>query len=116
MKTAVLRQVFLLFGFVAPLLVPDFAAAEDEPERTIIIKDHRFEPAEVEVPAGMRVKLVIDNQDKTAEEFESHDLRLEKVVPGGSKAIVRIGPLPPGEYQFIGEFHQDTAQGRVTAK
>jgi plastocyanin len=92
------------------------AVAADEPERTIVIKDHRFDPTVVEVPAGERVKLVIDNRDATPEEFESTDLRREKVVLGNSKGIVWVGPLPKGEYGFYGEFHQSTAQGKLIAK
>jgi len=82
----------------------------------LVIKNHRFEPAELPVPAGKRVKLVIHNQDATAEEFESHDLRREKIIPGNTKASVWVGPLPAGEYGFFGEFHEDTAQGKLIAK
>ena len=66
--------------------------------------------------AGVRVKLVIDNQDASAEEFESRDLRREKLVAGKSRGFVWVGPLPKGEYGFYGEFHQDTAQGKLIAK
>jgi len=116
MKAAGVIRVFGLFVLLRLVIVSDVAVAEDEPERTIVIKDHQFAPAQVEVPAGVRVKLVIDNQDTTAEEFESHGLRSEKLVPGSSKAIIWIGPLQPGEYEFVGEFHQDSARGRVVAK
>ena len=102
-----------LAGFCASL---GPAAAAEEPERTIVIKQHRFEPNLVEVPAGVRVRLIVDNQDPTAEEFESTDLRREKVVPGKSKGIVWVGPLPAGEYAFFGDFHQKTAQGKLVAK
>lgn len=82
----------------------------------LIIKDHKFQPEELIVPAGTRIKLVIDNQDATVEEFESHDLRREKIIPGNSKGHVWVGPLPAGEYKFFGEFHADTAQGKLIAK
>ena len=92
------------------------ALAADDIERTIVIKDHLFQPAEVHVPAQQKVKLVIDNQDPTPEEFESHDLRVEKVVPGNSTATVRVGPLEAGTYSFVGEFHEDTAQGSLVVE
>lgn len=92
------------------------AALATEIEFTVVIKDHRFQPAELRVPSGQRVKLVVDNQDPTPEEFESHDLRREKVIPGHSKGVVWIGPLPKGEYDYFGEFHEDTAQGRIIAE
>ena len=92
------------------------ALAADDIERSIVIKDHRFEPAEVRVPAQQHIKLVIDNQDATPEEFESHDLRVEKIVPGNSTATVRVGPLEAGEYSFVGEFNKDTAKGKLVVE
>ena len=83
---------------------------------TIVIKEHRIIPAELEVPAGKKIKLIVDNQDPSPEEFESHSLNREKIIPGNSKAIIFIGPLKPGSYEIFGEFHQATAQGRIVAK
>jgi plastocyanin len=85
-------------------------------EVQLVIKGHRFEPAELKVPAGQRVKLSVHNQDSTAEEFESHPLGREKLIPAGSKATIFIGPLKPGTYKFFGEYHQATAQGVVIAE
>ena len=95
------------------LLGPVAAQAEDY---NLVLKDHRFDPAELTVPANTRIKLTIDNQDAAPEEFDSHDLRVEKVVPGGTKGFVWVGPLPAGEYEFVGEFHEDTAKGKLIAK
>jgi|SRR5438105_12347119 len=92
------------------------AAQAAEPEVTLVIKDHRFEPAEVKVPANQRIKLIVHNQDATPEEFESHSLNREKVVPGGQKATIFIGPLKPGRYGFYGEYNEKTAQGAVVAE
>jgi len=91
-------------------------AAAAEPEFALAIKNHRFEPAELKVPAGQRVKLVVHNQDSTPEEFESHSLNREKVIPGGAKATIFIGPLKPGRYPFFGEFNEATAKGAVVAE
>lgn len=98
----------------ALLLSPLLAVAADE--ITIVIKDHKFSPAEVRVPAGQKVKLVIDNQDATPEEFESAELNREKIIAPKSKAAVWIGPLKPGKYPFMGEFNQATAKGVVIAE
>ena len=92
------------------------ALAAEPPEVLLVIKNHRFEPAEVKVPAGQRVKLTVQNQDSTPEEFESHSLNREKVVPGGAKASIFIGPLKPGRYTFYGEYNEKTAQGAVVAE
>ncbi len=83
---------------------------------TLVISGHRFQPEQLTVPAGQRIKLVIDNRDASPEEFESHDLRREKVIPGKSKGSLWVGPLPKGEYRFFGEFHEDTAQGKLIAE
>jgi plastocyanin len=85
-------------------------------EMNIIIKDHKFFPAELKVPAGQKVKLIIENQDATAEEFESHELNREKVIPPKAKLPVFIGPLTPGKYPFFGEFNQATARGVIIAE
>ena len=99
---------FTFFLISLLLAFPAFAGME---ERTIVIKDHKFTPAEVTIPADTRVKFTIDNQDPTPEEFESNDFHREKVIPGNSKGVVLVGPLKPGTYKFFGEFNLDTAQG-----
>ena len=98
------------------LAVAGGAALAAEPEVELVIKNNRFEPAELKVPAGQRVKLVVHNQDGTPEEFESHELNREKVIPGGAKATIFIGPLKPGRYPFYGEYHEATAKGTVVAE
>lgn len=97
------------------MLFPALVLAADL-EYKLTIRDHRFEPAELRVPSGKKIKLIIDNQDESAEEFESHALNREKVIPPKSKATVFIGPLTPGRYSFIGEFHSETAKGVVIAE
>ena len=98
--------------FAAVFALPALAAETF----TIVIKDHTFTPATLEVPAGQKIKLVVDNQDATPEEFESHDLMREKVINGNSKGVVFIGPLEPGKYSYFGEFNMDTALGTIVAK
>lgn len=80
-------------------------------EVQLVIRDHRFQPEELKVPAGQRIKIVVDNQDSSPEEFESSSLKREKVIPGKSKGQVLVGPLKPGRYPFAGEFHEATAKG-----
>ena len=97
------------------LLVPAMAIAQT-PEFKLIIKDHKFSPAELRVPANKKVKLIVSNEDPTPEEFESHALHREKVIPGGTTATIFIGPLRPGRYPFEGEFNSATAKGVVIAE
>ena len=79
-------------------------------------REHRFEPAELQVPAGVKVWLVVRNANTTVEEFESYSLHREKVVPGGGEITVLIGPLSPGTYDFFGDFNPQTAQGRIVSQ
>lgn len=91
-------------------------AADAGQSYTLSIKDHRFDPAELQVPAGTKIKLVVKNLDPTPEEFESKDLKREKIIKGGAEAVITIGPLKPGTYKFFGEYHEATAQGRIVVK
>ena len=85
-------------------------------EFNLVIRNHKFEPQELRVPAGKRVSIYVTNEDPTPEEFESATLKVEKVIPGKSKGVVRIGPLAPGRYEFVGDFNADTAKGVVIAE
>jgi plastocyanin len=87
-----------------------------EIEKTLVIKNHQFDPAELKVPANQKIKLTVHNQDNSAEEFESKSLKREKVIAAGSKASFVIGPLKPGKYDFFGEFNPATAKGVVIAE
>jgi len=90
-------------------------AAPPEPEFRLVVKDHRFTPEVTKVPAGQKIRLIVENQDSTPEEFESYTLNREKIVPPGGKIVVFVGPLKPGRYEFFGEFHADTARGWLEA-
>ena len=89
------------------------AAAAEDPVVTLRIKDHKFEPSELVIPAETRVKIVVHNDDATPEEFESHVLHREKMVRAGGQATIYVGPLSPGRYEFFGEKHPDSARGAV---
>lgn len=102
----------LLLALTVSLLAS--AANADDPQ--LVIKDHKFQPERLEVPAGVKFKLMVRNNDPTAEEFESFQLNREKVVPPGKEIPVFLGPLDRGEYPFFGDFHQDTAKGVLVAK
>ena len=107
MKKLLLITLFLLLASAA------FAA---DAEFTLVIREHKFEPAELTVPAGKKVKLLIENKDSTPEEFESFALAREKVILGNSSTSLYIGPLKAGRYPFFGEYHEDTAKGAIVAQ
>lgn len=97
------------------LLCAGIAHAADF-EAKLAIRDHKFDPPELSVPAGSKIKLTVENQDATPEEFESSDLNREKIVVGKGTIIVFLGPLDAGKYHFFGDFHQETAQGDLIAR
>lgn len=107
-----------LAAVTSALLVAGGAPANAAPEPhmvTLTLKDHRFSPESVEVPAGQRIRIDLVNQDAATEEFDSEDLRVEKDVTPNGKISFVVGPLQPGTYSFMGELHADTASGTIKA-
>ena len=92
------------------------ALAAEDPVVKLVARDGVFSPSVIEVPAGKRVRLEVSNEGKTPMEFESRDLKQEKVIPPGGKATLTIRALKAGDYKFFDEFHEKTGQGRLVAK
>jgi len=107
-----IRNASATFGLaaLASLFVmnADGARADEPVTIAITIKDRQFDPAEVHAPAGKPIALTIKNLDSIAAEFESDTLHVEKVVPPGREAVVRVRPLEPGRYNFFDDFHRAT--------
>ncbi len=103
--------VLIVFG----LAVMPARAAEPVPPVALTLKDHRFTPDAVTVPAGVRFRIEVENRDPTPAEFESSDLRVEKIVVPGGKIGIMVGPLKPGTYKFFDDYHPDAATGTLTA-
>jgi hypothetical protein len=80
-----------------------------EADFIINVKDHHFVPAEVHIPAGRKVRVIIQNDGDGAEEFDSHSLNREKHIPAHSSVVLFLGPLDAGRYIFEGE--NDVARG-----
>jgi hypothetical protein len=97
------------------LLMMPAARAEDAVTVNISLKDHRFQPAELHAPAGKAIVIILKNLDPVPAEFESHMLRVEKVVTGGGTITMRIRPLEPGRYRFFDDFRPET-QGYLVVK
>jgi uncharacterized cupredoxin-like copper-binding protein len=94
------------------VVVQTFAATD---EITLTISNHTFEPKELKLPAGKKMKILVVNQDSTPAEFESKPLNREKVIPGKSTGVINVGPLKPGRYGFVEEYHETEpgAQGTI---
>ncbi len=115
------QQLITRFGFsivalvLASLAELPAARAEDAVTVNISIKDHHFQPAELQAPAGKPIVIIVKNLDSAPAEFESNMLRVEKVVTGGGTISLRIRPLDPGRYRFFDDFHQET-EGYLVVK
>jgi RPA family protein len=107
MRGFVLASVLFL-AFAAPAFAAD-------PQVTIVLKDHDFTPHDVPVPTGVKVELLVQNQQSAAAEFESRSLHREKIVQPGGQISVFVGPLDPGRYEFFDDFHNAT-RGFLVAK
>ncbi len=114
--TQLSRRIIILAVALAGLGAEPLARADGMPELHLSIKQHRYAPERLQVPANVKFKLLVRNDDPTPEEFESTDLNREKIVPPGQEIPVFLGPLDPGQYKFFGDFHQDTAQGVMVAQ
>jgi hypothetical protein len=108
MKKTVLSLALLLLVFSSA------RAEEGMPE--LKIKDHKYSPELLEVKAGERFKIRVTNEDPSSEEFESRSMIIEKFIGPKRSIVITLGPLKPGEYDFFGDFHPDTAKGKIIAK
>lgn len=82
----------------------------------LTLKNHKFTPSEFSVPPATKFQIKLTNNDDTPAEFESHDLKFEKIVVPGGTITVTAGPLKPGTYKFFDEYNPDEAWGTVTVK
>jgi hypothetical protein len=105
-----------VFGLFCAMATARMAVADEPARIAVTLKDHVFTPSEIVVPTGKPVILVVTNQDAEPEEFDSSALKVEKVIAGKAYATIRLRPLGPGRYPFMGEFHPDRAQGVVVAQ
>jgi plastocyanin len=106
-----MRRLVLATLAVLPLAFAATAQAADPAALQLTLRNNRFEPPELKAPAGVPIEITLKNEDRTAEEFESKDLKVEKVVAGGKSIVIKLRALTPGRYKFFGEFHESTAQG-----
>ncbi|MCE9507943.1 MAG: cupredoxin domain-containing protein [Alphaproteobacteria bacterium] len=100
-KKYLLWTGLLCAGFF--LAAPSSYAGDEA--NVITMKDHQFSPAELVIPAGQKVKLVVKNLDSSPIEFESYELNREKIVAPNGQVVVFIGPLKPGTYPYFDDFH-----------
>lgn len=108
-------KIFLSTLFVAAVSLSAFA--DDETVQVkLVAQNGKFTPAELKVPAGKRIELLVENKGPGAEEFESKELKREKVIPEGQTVKITLGTLKKGVYKFFGDYHADTALGKIIAE
>ncbi len=104
------------FLLLIVLITTTSSLANSAFEVNLHIKEHKFYPDIIEVPTKKKIILYVYNDDKSIEEFESHDLKREKIILGGSYAKIILPPLKEGRYKFFGDFHQEIAKGEIIVK
>jgi hypothetical protein len=107
-KSAMLGIAFV-FAAVA-------AQAQQATEIQLSYKDKKFDPAEISAPANTPVVIKLKNLDAKAMEFESKTLKVEKVVAGGTDAVINVRAQKPGRYEFFDEYNEKVARGALVVK
>lgn len=108
-----MKKSLYSIAFLTAFLFTANAHAEDY---VITAKDHQFSPQELVIPADQKVKITVKNEDSTPIEFESKELKREKVVKANSEIVISVGPLKAGSYGYVDEFHEDTTKGTIVVK
>lgn len=107
---------FAALALVAVIAAAPMAFADEATVYEMTLENHSFTPVNLMVPAGKAFKIKLSNLDDTPAEFESKQLRFEKVVVGKKDITVSVKALKPGTYGFYDEYHEDVATGTVTAQ
>jgi plastocyanin len=104
-------RLFTAILLTTGLIISAAAHAAEPVKLALTIRNHVFEPAELRAPTNTPIEITVTNADPTAEEFESKVLKIEKIIAGGRSALVRVLPQAPGQYRFVGEYHETSAKG-----
>lgn len=102
----ILLTIFTALSFSSAVF-----AEEEIVQIKIMIQNGHFDPSELKTMANKRIELLVENKGPGAEEFESKELKREKVIPEGQTVKITLGNLKKGKYKFFGEYHSETAQG-----
>lgn len=99
-----------------PLPQSALAAGDSDPTFRIEIKNGVITPLAVEVPANTRIRLELSNTGTSAVEFESVQLKKEKLIASGNSTVMVIRSLDPGSYDFFDDFHIDMPHAKLIAR
>ena len=118
-KSKFIKKISIIFSFLILSTFSYSVNAEDAQQGLTVkvqIKNHRFIPSQVKAPANTPFALIVENLDSTIEEFESIDLKREKIVGGNKTIYLKFEGLSSGEYEFFGDFNKRTAFGKLIVK
>ena len=93
-----MRNILALLGLAAFLALSPAAAQAQS--ITVTIKDHKFTPSEIKIPANKRVEITVVNDDATPEEFESY----RRLALGKGFLMVSASPLTRSSYHAGEDF------------
>ncbi|EAP9510749.1 cupredoxin domain-containing protein [Salmonella enterica] len=105
---------FLLVFAGASLPISSYAAEKVSLE--LEMKNGDFIPPVLEVPESTAIRIKVTNTGQEPAEFESIQLRKEKVLAPGASSVVVIAPLKPGTYTFFDDFHLSHPKGEIIVR
>ncbi len=103
------------FNVLLPTLIAAVVAFESPAEELPVIltvHNQQFVPNKLVIPAGIKIRIVVRNQDSLPVEIESVDLSREILVAAHGESSFFVGPLQPASYQFFNDFNRDM-QGTI---
>lgn len=110
------RITFAVALFVLPGTVVFAAESPGDAPISLMLENHHFTPSTFTVPAGKRFRIQLTSHDTSVDEFESYDMKFEKIIVPGNTITVFAGPMHPGTYSFFDDYHPDDAKGTVTVE
>jgi hypothetical protein len=100
---------------LACFLLPSSGLTDEDPVFSLTFRDGAIEPLVTVVPVGTRFKLVLKNEGESPVEFESTELRKEKVLGPGVTTFIVIRRLDAGEHVFFDDFHPSAPNAKLVA-
>ncbi len=111
-----MKTLFGLLVVILCALTPQTVFAAEKFTVELEMKNGDLIPRVLEVPAKTIIRIKITNTGTEPAEFESLQLRKEKVLAPGASSVVVIAPLKPGTYSFFDDFHLSHPKGEIIAK
>ncbi|WP_274540010.1 MULTISPECIES: cupredoxin domain-containing protein [Xenorhabdus] len=108
--------MFTLCISVVSLIYAPMTIAAEKFTLELEMNNGELTPPILSVPAKTPVRIKIRNTGTEPVEFESTQLRKEKVLAPGANSVVVIAPLKPGKYTFFDDFHLAHPAGEIIAE